>query len=70
MVNRGMGWTVVDFLTASNLAATVVTAVPLHDFAPIPLSVYCAKSAPAGHAAKRTLDMLPDLLHNMMAASR
>jgi DNA-binding transcriptional LysR family regulator len=69
MVKRGMGWTVVDFITASNLAASAITAVPLHDFAPIPLCVYCAKSSPPGQATKRMLDMLPDLLHSMMAAS-
>lgn len=64
MVKRGMGWTVVDFLTASNLASSVMTAVPLHDFAPIPLCVYYAKSAPPGQAAKRMLNVL----HSMMAA--
>ncbi len=69
MVKRGLGWTVVDFLTASNLAASAITAVPLHDFAPVPLSVYCAKSSPLGQAAKRMLDMLPDLLRGMMASS-
>lgn len=74
MVKRGMGWTVVDFLTASNLAGSGITAVPLHDFATMPLSVYCAKSAPLGQAAKRMLemltDLLPDLLHGMMAPGR
>lgn len=70
MVKRGMGWTVVDFLTASNLAASAITAVPLHDFASVPLSVYCAKSSPMNQAAKRMLDMLPDLLRGMMAPGR
>lgn len=70
MVKRGMGWTVVDFLTASNLAASGITAVPLQDFSPVPLTVYCAKSSPMGRAAKRMLDMLPDLLHGVMAPAR
>ena len=70
MVKRGMGWTVVDFLTASNLDASSITAVPLHDFAPVPLQMYFASSTPLSQAAKRMLDMLPDLLNGAMAARR
>ena len=68
LVKRGMGWTVVDFLTASNLDSSAITAVPLHDFAQVPLQMYFATSTPPGQAAKRMLDMLPDLLHGVMAS--
>jgi DNA-binding transcriptional LysR family regulator len=70
LVKRGMGWTVVDFLTACNLDASFITAVPLHDFAPVPLHMYFASSTPLSQAAKRMLDMLPDLLNGVMAAQR
>lgn len=66
MVRRGLGWTVVDFLTACNLDSSI-TAMPLHDFAPVPLHMYFATSFPPGQAARRMLDMLPDLLHGVMA---
>lgn len=69
LVKRGMGWTVVDFLTASNLDPAVITAVPLHEFAQVPLHLYFASSTPPGQAARRMLDMLPDLLHAMMASA-
>jgi DNA-binding transcriptional LysR family regulator len=69
LVKRGMGWTVVDFLTASNLDSSSITAVPLHDFGQVPLQMYFATSTPPGQAAKRMLDMLPDLLHGVMASS-
>ncbi len=69
LVKRGMGWTVVDFLTASNLDATSITAVPLHDFAPIALHLYFASSTPPGQDALRMLGMLPDLLHAVMGRS-
>ncbi len=66
LVKRGLGWTVVDFLTASNLDTTTITAVPLHDFAPLALYMYFATSTPPGQDALRMLDMLPDLLHAVM----
>ncbi|OOG43884.1 LysR family transcriptional regulator [Polaromonas sp. A23] len=68
LVKRGMGWTVVDFLTASNLDTSTLTAVPLHDFAPIALYLYFASSTPPGQDALRMLDMLPGLLHQVMGA--
>ncbi|MDB5930051.1 MAG: LysR family transcriptional regulator [Polaromonas sp.] len=68
MVKRGMGWTVVDFLTASNLDAATLTAVPLHDFAPISMQMHFASSMPPGQEALRMLDMLPGLLHGVLAA--
>ncbi|MGH8833372.1 MAG: LysR substrate-binding domain-containing protein, partial [Polaromonas sp.] len=69
LVKRGMGWTVVDFLTASNLDPASLTAVPLHDFSPVPLQMYFATSTPPGQDALRMLDMLPDLLRGVMASS-
>ena len=69
LVKRGVGWTVVDYLTASNLDASAITAVPLHDFAHVPLQMYCAAGTPLGQTAKRMLDMLPDLLRGVMAPS-
>lgn len=69
LVKRGMGWTVVDFLTASNLDPSFISAVALHDFAPIPLQMYFATSTPPGQDALRLLDMLPDLLRGVMASS-
>lgn len=69
LVKRGMGWTVVDFLTASNLDPSSISAVALHDFAPIPLQMYFATSTPPGQDALRMLGMLPDLLRGVMASS-
>jgi DNA-binding transcriptional LysR family regulator len=67
LVKRGMGWTVVDFLTASNLDPATLTAVPLHEFAHAPLQMYFATSTPPGQDALRMIEMLPELLHNVMA---
>ena len=69
LVKRGMGWTVVDFLTASNLDPQSLTAVPLHDFAQAPLQMYFASSTPPGQDAIRMLEMLPELLHGVMAST-
>ncbi len=69
LVKRGMGWTVVDFLTASNLDPQSLTAVPLHDFAQAPLQMYFASSTPPGQDALRMLEMLPELLHGVMAST-
>jgi DNA-binding transcriptional LysR family regulator len=69
LVKRGMGWTVVDFLTASNLDTATLTAVPLHEFAQAPLQMYFATSTPPGQDALRMIDMLPELLHGVMAST-
>lgn len=69
LVKRGMGWTVVDFLTARNLDKSCITAVPLPDAAPISLQMYVAASTPPSQDALRMVGMLPDLLHQMMAQS-
>ncbi|MCZ8285209.1 MAG: LysR family transcriptional regulator, partial [Bacteroidia bacterium] len=70
LVKRGMGWTVVDFLTAGNLDPATLTAVPLHEFAQAPLQMYFATSSPPGQDALRMLEMLPELLHGVMAPPR
>ncbi|MDP3650797.1 MAG: LysR family transcriptional regulator [Rhodoferax sp.] len=67
LVKRGVGWTVVDYLTASNLDPASITAVPLHDFAHVPLQMYCAAGTPLDQTARRMLDMLPELLRDVMA---
>ncbi len=62
LVRLGMGWTVVDFLTASNLDPTTMVAVELHDLPVLPLYTYHASATPPGRHAERMLDMLPALL--------
>ncbi len=66
LVKRGMGWTVVAFLNGRKPDPASLTAVPLHDFAPVPLQMYFATSTPPGQDALRMLDMLPDLLRAVM----
>lgn len=69
LVRRGMGWTVVDFLTAHQLDAQNMVAVELPDCPYIPLYAYHAQSHPPGQLAKRMLDMLPGLLHEIRATA-
>lgn len=70
LVKLGMGWTVIDFLTASNLDARTMVAVELQDLPTIPLHVYHAAAAPPGRHATRLLDMLPGLLGQAIARNR
>ncbi|WCM93967.1 LysR family transcriptional regulator [Acidovorax sp. NCPPB 2350] len=67
LVRRGLGWTVVDFLTAGNLDPAAVVAVPLRDLAPIPLYAYHAEHRPPDRHAARMLGLLPGLLHGVLA---
>jgi len=67
LVRLGMGWTVIDFLTASNLDPQQMVAVELQDLPPIPLHTYHASSTPPGRHATAMLAMLPDLLNQAMA---
>lgn len=69
LVRRGMGWTVVDFLTAHQLDAQNMVAVELPDCPYIPLYAYHAQSHPPDQLAKRMLDMLPGLLHEIRATA-
>lgn len=70
LVRLGLGWTVVDFLTASNLDAGSMTAVELPDMPPISLQVYHARSAPPGRHAHHMLNLMPGLLNQTMARMR
>jgi len=62
LVRLGMGWTVIDFLTASNLDPHTMVAVELHDLPVLPLYAYHAINSPPGRQAERMLTMLPGLL--------
>jgi len=70
LVRLGMGWTVVDFLTASNMDTTLMVAVELQDLPPISLYTYHASATPPGRHALRMLEMLPALLNQAMARNR
>jgi DNA-binding transcriptional LysR family regulator len=66
LVKRGVGWTVVDYLTARTLDASQIAAVPLPDFDLVPLQLYVANGASMGQAAKHFLDMLQGVLRDSM----
>jgi len=70
LVRLGMGWTVIDFLTASNIDSSKMVAVELQDLAPIPLYSYHASATPPGRHALRMLEMLPALLNQAMGRNR
>ncbi|MBX3586057.1 MAG: LysR family transcriptional regulator [Ramlibacter sp.] len=70
LVRLGLGWTVIDFLTASNLDTALMTAVELQDLPPISLQVYHAAAAPPGRHANQMLDLMPGLLNQAMARNR
>lgn len=67
LVKRGLGWTVVDYLSASNLDPVSITALPLHDFSQMPLQMYCAAGVPLGQGVKRLQALLPELLREVTA---
>lgn len=58
LVRRGMGWTVVDFLTAANLDPQFMVALELRDLPPVPLFSYHATASPPGQHALRMLELL------------
>jgi DNA-binding transcriptional LysR family regulator len=70
LVRRGMGWTVVDFLTASNLDPQLMTAVELPQLPPVPLFAYQAAALPPGQHAVRMLDLVPTLLGQVLSRDR
>jgi len=70
LVRRGMGWTVVDFLTASNLDPATTAAVELQELPPVPLYAYHAAALPPGQHAVTMLDMLPALLDQALSRHR
>ena len=67
LVRLGMGWTVVDFLTAIRLDPALIVAVELHDLPPMSLYSYHASQHPPGLHATRMLAMLPALLHQALS---
>ncbi|GAA6118000.1 LysR family transcriptional regulator [Acidovorax sp. FG27] len=67
LVKRGMGWTMVEFLTASNLDAATMAAVPVRDLPPIPFYAYHATRWPPDRQAARLLASLPGLLDRALA---
>jgi DNA-binding transcriptional LysR family regulator len=69
LVRRGMGWTLVDFLTAHQLDPASVVAMELHDVPPISLYAYHAHTSPPGQQARHMLDMLPAMLHEALSAT-
>lgn len=66
LVRRGMGWTVVDFLTAKGLDPAQMMTLELHELAPMSLYSYRARAFPPGLQATRMLAMLPALLHHAL----
>jgi DNA-binding transcriptional LysR family regulator len=70
LVRLGMGWTVIDFLSASNLDAATMVAVELQDLPPVSLYAYHASATPPGRHALAMLDMLPALLNQAMGRTR
>ena len=67
LVRLGMGWTVVDFLTATHLDPATMVTLELHELPPISLYSYHARSSPPGLQATRMLAMLPGLLHEALS---
>lgn len=67
LVRLGMGWTVVDFLTAMRLDPAHTVALELPDVPPVSLYSYRANAHPPGLHATRMLAMLPGLLHTALS---
>lgn len=70
LVRLGMGWTVVDFLTATRLDPQQMFALELHELPPMSLYSYHARAFPPGLAAMRMLAMLPALLREALSAGQ
>jgi DNA-binding transcriptional LysR family regulator len=66
LVRLGMGWTVVDFLTARGLDPAQMVTLELHELAPISLYSYQARAFAPSLQATRMLAMLPRLLHEAL----
>ena len=67
LVRRGMGWTVVDFLTARRLDAATMVALELHELPSMSLYSYHSPSAPPDQQARRMLAMMQPLLHQTLS---
>lgn len=66
LVRLGLGWTVIDFLSAANLDPAAMVAVELHELPVLPLYAYHAAASPPGRQAERMLDLLTSLLSQAM----
>lgn len=66
LVRLGLGWTVIDFLTASNLDPATMVAVELDDLPLLPLYAHHAVASPPGRQAERLLAHLPGQLAQAM----
>lgn len=66
LVRLGMGWTVVDFLTARGLDPAQMVTLELHELAPMSLYSYQARAFAPSLQATRMLAMLPRLLHEAL----
>jgi DNA-binding transcriptional LysR family regulator len=62
LVHRGMGWTTVDFLTASNLDPQLMSAVALHDMPLIPLCWHKLEPSTLSNPAQAMLEITKQLL--------
>lgn len=69
LVSRGMGWTVVDFITATQLDPATTLVVELHELPSLSLYSYHARALPPGLQATRMLAMLPGLLHGVLSTT-
>lgn len=67
LVRRGMGWTVVDFLTARHLDPATLLTLELHELPPMSLYSYHASANPPGQQAQRMLSLMPALLHQALS---
>lgn len=68
LVRLGMGWTVIDFLTAQRQDPASVVTQELHELPPISLFAYQARTVPAGLAATRMRALLGTALHEVLHA--
>lgn len=66
LVRLGLGWTVIDFLSAGNLDPATMVAVELHELPVLPLYAYHAANSPPGRQALRMLEVLTGLLNRAM----
>jgi DNA-binding transcriptional LysR family regulator len=70
LVRLGLGWTVIDFLSAAKLDPTTMVAVELHSLPLVPLYAYHAQAFPPGRHAMGLLDMLPGQLGAALSHQR
>jgi len=69
LVARGLGWTVVDFLTASQSRCDVVVE-PLHPIVECPVTTLAAKSGPPSLSARRFAEIAREVLTGYTASGK